>query len=115
MLKIAPNPFFWTTASFAAPNEQGEMKEVKLRVKLAFMDDQQYKKELESVHGSDHPDRALAVKLLQGWDATQIDSGSAPADFSVDLRDRLFSAYRALPTAIVKAWVAGHHGAMEGN
>lgn len=125
MIKITAHPFFWTTATFKAPDDNGEMQDVKLRVKLAYKDDKGYQ-DLLYTQAPQQPDGTgdswLAKQVTQGWEAEKPNGKVVLADvdgkalpFSVDALDALLNAHKPAASAIVRAWIAGQVGAAQGN
>lgn len=117
-LKIAANPFFWTTAAFHSPSESGEMQEVKVRVKLAYKNDTDYQDLLYKQGPQQEPgtsDKFVATQVLIGWGDDICDASDKPLPYNDANRDALFNEHKPIATAIVKAWIAGQMGAAPGN
>jgi hypothetical protein len=116
MLKIAANPFFWTEAKLQVPDENGQMAEASIKVKLRYKDAEGYQATLETAtqEPRGHGDEYVARAVLIEWTEVVGEQGEA-VPYSPDARDSLFRQYKPLPTAIVRAWIAGQTGAAQGN
>lgn len=124
MIKITANPFFWATAIFKAPNDSGEMKDVKLRVKLAYKDDKGYQ-DLLYIQAPAQPDGTgdnwLAKQVVLGWEPESngkvvlADADGKALAYSADALDALLNAHKPVAAAIVRSWIAGQVGAAQGN
>lgn len=115
MLKTTVNPFFWTNATFRTPDENGEMQEVSIRVKLAYKDSTDYQNLLygEAAKKPDGTgDAWLAPQVLLGWVETQVgDQDGKPLPFNVDNVQAMLKAHKPLASAIARAWISGQVGA----